>query len=168
MRYYLFLMLLVAPCLTAQTERGHLPPLAAIVGVCQDAKFSDRVCNPFPDLAPLIGIPQATLADGNLGSFAVSVIGIRFASALNEEHFTIPYETITGICADHTAITDIRDVRNTTLIPARHYFRITGNERDVIFWIPGGTRDTNNVALFYHAVFRQILPVADCTLRPKE
>jgi len=151
-----------------EPAHGKLPPLPAIVGVCRDNGFGDAVCNPSPSLAPLLGIPNARLANGNTGSLWVTVAGISFASALNEERILLRYEEITGICADHTPLTDIRDVRNTTLLPARHYFRITTRERDVVFWIPGGTRDTNNLALFYHSVFRQILNVSDCTLRPKE
>lgn len=146
---------------------GTMPPMRAIVMACREAGFGDDVCNPSPKLAPLISIPKARLANGNTGLLWVTVIGISFASDLNEERFLLPYKDITGICVDHTLI--VRgDERFTTEVPLRHYFRITLKDHEVTFWVPGGTGDTNNLATFVHAVFNHILPVTRCDLRPTE
>jgi hypothetical protein len=164
----LTLLLAIAPLHADEPARGKLPALPAIVAVCRDNGFNDAVCNPSPSLAPLIGIPNARLESGNTGSLWVTVVGISFTSGLNEERFLLRYEEITGICNDPTMLTDLRDVRSTTLAPARHYFRITTKDREIVFWVPGGTRETNNVAVFIHAIFTHILPVTTCDLRPKE
>lgn len=163
------LLTLFVDVATADTPTtGTTPPLEAMVIVCRENGFSDDVCDPAPKLAPLIGITEARLANGNMGLLWVTVVGIGFTSALNEERFDLPYKDITAICVDHTPIADIRDVRATTLVPARHYFRITTGDREVVFWVPGGTRKLNDVAVFYHAVLNQILPVTRCDLRPTE
>jgi hypothetical protein len=148
---------------------GKMPPLPAIVGVCRDNGFPEEVCNPSPRLAPLIGIPKARLADGNTGPLWITVAGISFTSALNDERFLLRYEEITGICTDHTTTEASNgDERFTTSVRQRHYFCIMTSDRDVIFWVPGGTTETNKAPIFFHAILGHILPVSACELRPAE
>lgn len=156
--------------LLATTLRaGTPPPLDALSATCTQRGFTKDICNPAPDLAPIIAFADADLENGNTGFLWATVIGIDFRSTLNDEHVRIPYSSITAICADHTTITDTDRRRSTvTSTSHRHYFRITTNDRTLTFWVPGGTSDTNEAATFYEHVLGTITTVTTCSLRGSE